>query len=153
MNATLNALGLAALLLPLAALAQLNAPGTALGVPAQPAVQGVDVRDASAAAQALSERLSGAGPGTIVLERPGRVLLGADTEAAAPPARTRGFMQPTFVPPPTAPVVPQGAQPAFSAGYATPGFFTMRRDQGPAAVENLYTAPSARGDPISGTAP
>ncbi|MCZ7564560.1 MAG: hypothetical protein M5U08_12915 [Burkholderiales bacterium] len=139
------------LLLPVGALAQLNAPATVLGVPVQPAVPGVDVRDASAAAQALSDRMNGAAPGTMVLERPGRVLLGAETDAAPP--RARGFMQPTFVSPPTAPVVPRGAQPAFSAGHATPGFFSMRSDPGPAALQNVYTAPSARGDPVFGTAP
>lgn len=144
-------LSLATLLLPLSTLAQINPPTTTLGVPAQPAAQGVDVRNAAAAAQALSEQLNGTAPGTIVTERPNRVLLGADAETAPPP-RARGFMQPSFAPLPGTPTVPQGGQPGFTAGYATPGFFSMRRDQGPPAVENLYTAPPDR-DPLNSTAP
>lgn len=137
------------LLQPAPASAQLSVPATALGVPAQPAVPGVDVNKADAAAQALSERLNAVAPGTIVSERPGRVLLGTGADEASP--RTRGFMQPSFVPVPTTPVVPQGGQPAFTAGHATPGFFTMRRQDGPPAVVNLYTLPA--GASPTGTAP
>jgi hypothetical protein len=60
-------------------------------------------------------------------------------------------MQPSFSPVPTVPVAPQGGHPGFTAGYATPSFFTMRRNQGPRAVENLYTSPA--GAPPGGTAP
>lgn len=142
---------LLALLLPLPALAQLSAPATALGVPAVPAGQNVEAIGAAAAAQVLSDGLNGAATGAIVTEMPGRVLLGSGTEAASPP-RGRGFMEPTFAPLPSTPIVPQGGQPAFSAGYATPGFFTMQQDRGPAAVGNLYTAPGLR-DPLTATAP
>jgi hypothetical protein len=146
---TLAALAAASALLQTApALGQLTTPATALGVPAQPAVPGVEVGNAAAAARELSERLNSTAPGTLVTPRPGRVLLGSGTEEA-PTQRTRGFMQPAFAPVPTAPVAPQGGQPSFGAGYATPGFFTMRRQDGPPAVSNLYTSPSPGASPDS----
>jgi len=147
----LAAVGVAILLLhPVPALAQLSTPAAALGVPAQPAVPGVDVGNVEAAAREIAERVSSTASGTIVTERPGRVMLDSETDGQAPPGR-RGFMQPSFAPVPTVPLVVQGAQPSFGAGYATPGFFTMRRQEGPPAVENLFTSPA--GDPPRSTAP
>ena len=136
---------LVALAWPAAVHAQAAASGTPLGVPVQPAVPGAEVGGGTAqgaAAADLVDRLNAAPPGAIVTPRRGRVLLGSGVDAQADiPPRTRGFLQPSFVPVPTAPVVPQANPAGFHAGYATPGFFGMRRNDAPAAVENLYTSP------------
>jgi hypothetical protein len=59
---------------------QLSVPATALGVPSQPAVPGIYVNNAAAVAREISDRLNATSPGTVVVERPGSVLLGGSFE-------------------------------------------------------------------------